>query len=156
MIDVIIPAYNAHQTLRDTLDTVVFQTIVKDLKVYIVNDASAEDYHEIIEEYKDKLNISEIDLPENSGPGVARQYGLDRTNSRFVFFLDSDDLLYESTSLQKLKEAIEGYDMSKGGILEETIDGVKEDHVDELSLHGKLYRRSIIRKNDLKFKYIWF
>ena len=40
MIDIIIPAYNAHKTLKKTLFTVATQDNVEDLKVYIVNDCS--------------------------------------------------------------------------------------------------------------------
>ena len=36
MIDVIIPAYNAHKTIEQTLTSIAFQSIVDKLNVYII------------------------------------------------------------------------------------------------------------------------
>ena len=38
MIDIIIPAYNAHETISRTLYSICYQTISKRLNVYLIND----------------------------------------------------------------------------------------------------------------------
>lgn len=73
MIDIIIPAYNAHNTIRNTLNSIIEQTNSEEFNVYIVNDASNENYQDIVEEYSNHIKIKEIILEKNSGPGVARQ-----------------------------------------------------------------------------------
>ena len=152
MIDIIIPAYNAHKTLKKTLFTVATQDNVKDLKVYIVNDCSKKNYKEEVKMFKNLMFIKEIELPVNSGPGKARQFGLDNTDSEYILFLDADDLLYSNDTCLKLLNAIEGYDMSKGNIEEYKENGeVFVNCFDEYSLHGKLYRRSIIDKYNIQF-----
>ena len=93
MIDVIIPAYNAHKTIGRTLTSIAMQINRPLLKVYVVNDGSKEDYKDIINNYKDVINITEIRI-KNSGPGAARQVGLEASNSEYVVFIDSDDTLY--------------------------------------------------------------
>ena len=59
MIDVIIPAYNAHKTIEQTLTSIAFQSIVDKLNVYIINDYG-KDYKEIIEYYSNFMNIKEL------------------------------------------------------------------------------------------------
>ena len=38
MIDVIIPAYNAHKTIEQTLCSIAYQEIADEINVYIVNE----------------------------------------------------------------------------------------------------------------------
>lgn len=85
MIDVIIPAYNAHETIERTLYSIAYQRNSEDLNVYIVNDNSIKDYSKKIDFFKDFINIKELKLNENKGPGYARQYGLDQSNSDMLF-----------------------------------------------------------------------
>lgn len=151
MIDIIIPAYNAHKTLRKTLLSIASQDNAKDIKVCIVDDCSKKGYKEEVEIFRRLLDIKEICMPQNSGPGAARQFGLENTDSEYILFMDSDDLFYDNLSLSNLVNGIDGADMSKGGILEEREYEYFDDFEDEYSLHGKLYKRSIINKYDLKF-----
>ena len=44
MIDVIIPAYNSHETIEYTLMSIAMQNIVKKLNVYIIDDNSKSNY----------------------------------------------------------------------------------------------------------------
>ena len=94
MIDVIIPAYNAHNTIEKTLDSILHQTISNMLNVYVVNDCSDKNYDEIIKKYKKDINIKEIKISKNGGPGVARQKGIDLSNGKYILFIDSDDIFY--------------------------------------------------------------
>ena len=82
MIDVIIAAYNCHDTILRTLLSIYMQTCKDIINVYIVNDGSDECYDREVNIFKDKLNINVIDLYKNMGPGVARQVGIDNSNSK--------------------------------------------------------------------------
>lgn len=72
MIDIIVPAYNAHETIDKTLNSINSQINKKLFKVYIVNDASTPNYYNLLNKYSNDLDITEITLKKNSGPGVAR------------------------------------------------------------------------------------
>ena len=102
MIDIIIPAYNAHNTIKKTLISICMQTVKDKINVYIIDDCSNEDYKEIINIFKDKINIKYYKLKENSGPGVARQYGLEHSNGEYIYFLDADDMFMDIYSLENL------------------------------------------------------
>lgn len=150
MIDIIIPAYNAHDTISKTLISICMQSIVDKVNVYIVNDCSLLDYSSEIALFS-CLNIHELKLDVNSGPGVARQYGINESSGEFILFLDSDDLLYNKFSLERLYNGIMGYDMAVGSIIDEREQGyyVIDNHTG--CLHGKLYRRKFINKYNLGF-----
>lgn len=72
MIDIIIPAYNAHETIDQTLCSINTQINKELFKVYIVNDASNQNYSNFVDKYSNSLDIEEITIEKNSGPGVAR------------------------------------------------------------------------------------
>ena len=78
MIDVIIPAFNAHETVERALLSILNQTIKDEVKVYLVDDFSNKPYDDIISFFNGKLDITLIRLYENKGPGNARNVGLDK------------------------------------------------------------------------------
>lgn len=148
MIDIIIPAYNALDTISKTLESIVNQTMVKDVFVTIVDDCSSDNYEKVCEEFSKYLNIKLIKLGQNSGPGVSRQIGIDNTTNPYIVFLDADDELYNEFAIKYLYDAIQGYDMSFGKTYYEKYDGFL--YFDEC-LHGKMYRRSFLKEHDITF-----
>ena len=150
MIDIIIPAYNAFETIEKTLDSIVRQVNRKSLKVYIINDGSDKSYDYIIAKYVSLLNIVEIKI-ENSGPGAARQVGLDVSSNEFIVFIDADDTFPYENSLLNLINIIPESDLAQGFFIEEIETGTNIWEPQYCYLHGKMYRRSVIEKNNIKF-----
>lgn len=152
MIDIIIPAYNAHETLDKCLASLVIQT-VQDFRVTVVNDGGI-GYSDIINRYKDLINISEISYNQNRGAGYARQYGLDNTHNEFVIFVDADDTLYGCFALKYLIQSItsdKNCVVCSGTFVEEnTIENTIHNN-DMVWLFGKIYRRSYIEKYNIRF-----
>lgn len=148
MIDLIIPIYNAKNTLDLTLMSIKMQTILNKINVYLIDDCSEDNYDEIINNYKD-MNIIYKKLDKNSGPAVARQVGMDISSSDYIMFIDADDLFYDADSVKKLYSEIEkGFDYVIGITYEEKR---KIKIMNESDLHGKIYRRNFIEKNKIKF-----
>lgn len=154
MIDVIIPAYNAHKTIERTLNSILMQNNKDELNIYIVNDASKEDYQSIIKKYDKSLKIKEIDLKENRGPGYARQTGIDKSNSDYIVFIDADDVFYSVDSIEKLKNSFEdNTDMVSSSFYEECEDKILYHEFDRIWVHGKMYKRKFLEENNIRFKY---
>jgi len=154
MIDIIIPAYNAHNTIKRTLLSISKQKNIDNIKTYIVNDGSKNDYNSEIEPFSEIMDITELKLKKNSGPGVARQYGIDNSDSEFIIFIDSDDILASETSIKILYDNIENsnYDVIKSTFLEQLNDDSLIEHKDDMIwLHGKIFRRDFINKNNIRF-----
>ena len=154
MIDIIIPAYNAHKTIKQTLLSICMQSISPLVKVYIIDDKSAEPYDYLKDLFKDKLLIEIIRNKENSGPGVCRNVGLNHSSNPYIFFIDSDDTLINYRSLENLFNAMEKNqaDIVAGSVGFEEEDGEVfyiTNH--ERCLHGKLYSRAFINKYSIRF-----
>ena len=148
MIDVIVPIYNSRKTLFYTLTSIKLQTIINKVNVILVDDCSDEKYDDIISEFSD-LKIKYIKLEKNVGAGLARQKGIENSNGEYIVFIDSDDLFYNSYSLYELYKKISyGYDLVCGLTYE-----LKRNFLicNNGSLHGKIYRRSFIKNNNIEF-----
>lgn len=93
-ISVIIPIYNADKFLEECLESVLKQTIEQDkIEVILVNDGSTDNSGKIALFYVEKYNNFKCIRQKNSGLSSARNTGLNIAKGRYVFFLDSDDVL---------------------------------------------------------------
>ena len=151
MTDIIIPMYNCGNTITKTLDSILSQDSISNINVYLIDDCSDDNYDDVIEKYSKRISISYFRLDKNSGPGVAREYGLKKSKGDYVVFLDSDDELYSSNSISILLENIKNNDIVLGMISRELEDGSFENLFHDGCLHGKMYKRSIIDKNNISF-----
>ncbi|MCL2688359.1 MAG: glycosyltransferase family 2 protein [Chitinispirillia bacterium] len=92
-ISVIIPIYNAENYLKQTLDSIRFQTY-KNLEIVCVLDCPADRSAKIIEDTaKVDHRIKPIYNKQNMGLPSARNIGVENASGEYVHFMDSDDLL---------------------------------------------------------------
>lgn len=154
MIDIIIPAYNAQKTIDRALFSIAYQENIKDIKVYIINDNSCDDYTEQINFFKNFMDITELKLDKNVGPGVARQYGIDNSYNPYIIFMDSDDVWAGPSEVQTLYSEItkNDYDLVVSSFLEQLENNELVEHFEDLTwLHGKIYKRKFLEKNKIRF-----
>ena len=100
-ISVIIPVYNAESTLRRCLDSILAQTFT-DFECLLINDGSKDRSGEICHQYASNDSRIRVFHQENSGPSVARNFGLNQAKGHYIVFQDSDDYLLDSDSYLKL------------------------------------------------------
>lgn len=149
MIDIVIPVYNARETLVATLASIALQSIKDKTIVHIVDDCSDCEYKDILENFNIDLNIKYYRLPTNLGAGGARNFVFNYLTGNFICFIDSDDLFFNYRSLEYLYIAInKGFDMASGMVYCEKFSSKDFTSSD---LHGKLYRRDFILKNKINF-----
>lgn len=153
MIDIIIPAYNNHKTIEKTLLSISYQTISDKLNVYLVNDKSDNDYHDIVNKYSKYIKIVEIDLDENVGPGLAREEGLKASKSDYFMFIDADDVFASPKSIELIHKTIidEKADIVIGKFVEVLPNDYIQHYEDQIWLHGKIFKRSFIEKHNIHF-----
>ena len=87
VVSIIIPAYNASNTIDRCLKSVLNQTL-KNIEVIVINDCSKDNTLEILKSYK---NIVLINNEKNLGPAASRNKGLDIAKGKYIGFVDSDD-----------------------------------------------------------------
>lgn len=88
---IIIPLYNRPDEIDELLFTLVQQEY-NNFEVLIIEDGSTRDAREIIDSYKEKLNIRYF-YKENAGQGFARNYGFERAKGDYFIIFDSDCLI---------------------------------------------------------------
>lgn len=104
-LSIIIPAYQAETTLRRCLDSVLSQSF-RDVQVILVDDASTDGTHALMEEYCQRDHrVQMLTLQKNEGLSQARNHGLHKAHGEYVTFIDSDDALGKDT-LQAVMEII--------------------------------------------------
>ncbi len=101
-LSVIIPAYNAEDTLEKCLDSVFAQT-VRDMEVIVINDGSTDHTEKILKRFP----VRSMTV-ENGGQGRARNIGMEMAEGDYLGFVDSDDWIdpqmYEKL-IQKAEES---------------------------------------------------
>ncbi len=88
-ISIIIPAYNAEKHIKETLLSVLNQTY-KDFQIILVDDGSIDNTFQIADSILNPPH--RIIQKKNGGEASARNVGLKICDSRYICFLDSDDL----------------------------------------------------------------
>ena len=154
-LDVIIPAHKAQNTILRTLSSIAQQTILDKIVVTIVNDADGIGYQKFIDMFGNVMDIKELVMDTNGGPGVARQYGIDNTTCPYFTCIDDDDTFANAYSLELLvKKADENkeYHTIIGSFAEEHegLNFVSHSN-DMVWMFGKLYKRDFIKKYDIRF-----
>jgi len=152
-IDLIVPCYNAHSTIKRVLYSIETQTIKDKIHIILVDDFSKDPYNYLLEQFKD-LDMEIVKLDKNSGPGVARRMGIKAGKSKYIMFMDSDDTLTSSFAVQRLYDFIEEgqYDLINSNFFEELENNQFLNHIaDVIWVFGKMYRREFLEKNSIYF-----
>ena len=92
-VSVIVPAYNAGDTLEKCINSILAQTL-DEIEIIIVNDGSTDGTYEIISEYERKYPDKIVGIhKENAGVSAARNDGLDAAKGTYIGFVDADDTI---------------------------------------------------------------
>ncbi len=89
-IDVIIPAWQASETIGACIESVLAQDY-QEWKVILVDDGSSDGTFDVAQSYTDER--IQCLQQSNQGAAAARNRGLEHATGDFIVFLDSDDLL---------------------------------------------------------------
>lgn len=174
-ISIIIPVYNAENTLNRCLDSIVNQEY-KNYEVILINDGSTDNSKQILDEYKDKYTNIIVKHKINEGVSSARNRGLEIASGEYIMFADSDDFLSKDC-LKTLINEINSKNIdlitssffeiyTEGNIVEHNIlknsykglkiiNNLPDYYFIEGFIHpcwGKLYKREIIINNNIKFE----
>lgn len=90
-IAIIMATYNGRNTIKDAIDSIISQ-IYQNWNLIIVNDGG-EDISDIVNEYNDE-RIFLINNSLNKGQPHAINMGIKESQSKYIAYLDDDDLWY--------------------------------------------------------------
>ena len=168
-ISVIIPVYNSENYLVDCIESILNQTY-KNFEIVIVNDGSTDGSKKICTNYQKLYNNIKLFNIKNHGVSYARNFGIEKALGDYLYFMDSDDILFESCFemfvnlnlsnnslycfnwLKYYKNTIPAFSLNKST---EKFINVEElillnDNISSY-LWNKFYFRSIIINNNIRF-----
>ncbi len=160
-VSIIIPVYNAENTIGKCVDSVLRNSF-KDWELVLIDDGSKDNSWHIMQEYAEKYSEKiRIFTQENSGVAIARNRGIGYAQGEYVAFIDNDDYVDED-HLAKFVEEIEKYDcdMVIGGYRrtteEKTLFEMKLQNTEWskymiMAPWAKIYRRDFLLQNKLEF-----
>jgi hypothetical protein len=164
-VSVIMPAYNAENFIRRSLDSLVGQTIGDGLEIIVVNDGSTDETWGVMQEYAQKYPaLIQIYTKENGGQATARNMAIPFCTGEYVCCIDSDDYvasdMFEKMYDLAIKEqadmvVCDSYEDIGGNLRRITY----KDYPDKRYVYidgwvspcNKIYKRSILMENDIRF-----
>lgn len=156
LLTVAICAYNAQDTLPDTLRSLYLQTS-HDFDVHIIQDGPCPEQDAIVQDAMDTapddLFIYTTHFRENQGIGAARNLALQSLVTPYITFLDADDLLMPHAVETILEACKADADVIIGKTMREGPDGRFEIVGIESStwLHGRAYKQSFLEQYGIIF-----
>lgn len=102
-ISIIIPTYNVADYIETAIQSALSQKDVR-VEIIMIDDKSSDQTVSIAKTINDpRLQI--IELPQNGGPSVARNKGLELARGEWIAILDGDDAFEAGRLVRMLKEA---------------------------------------------------
>ena len=171
LISIIIPVYNAANTIHNTLLSVMEQT-GSDFEIIVIDDCSEDESVDIIKRTAE--NDSRVILIQNNvnqGVSASRNKGLAVARGEYIRFVDDDDPLPEGSVVNMYKVAKENDSDLVIGVMERVrlnktvnivatvslgakrvIDKYDPDLTQNFSVCNKMFRSDIIREHNLQFR----
>jgi glycosyltransferase involved in cell wall biosynthesis len=101
LVSVIIPAYNAANYIRETIESALSQTY-SNIEVLVVDDGSTDTTPEIVSHFTHQDPRVSLLQQANAGVAAARNLAISQANGEFIAPLDADDIWYP----QKLEKQV--------------------------------------------------
>jgi len=146
MISIIMAAYNAENTIKSSIESVISQTY-EDWELIIVDDCSKDSTQEIVKAYAEKdMRIHLYANERNIGASSTRNNGIARAVGEWIAILDSDDIWHmEKLEIQvSFMESI-GAVISYTGTTYISKEGTTSDYV--LRAKQRLTYSELLRRN---------
>jgi len=157
-VSIVVPAYNAEATLRQTLDSVIAQTFGA-WETIVVDDGSSDASGEIANQYAAMDDRIRVVHESQRGEGGARNAGIAQAAGEWLLFLDADDWIAPAAVESFLAAEQPQLDAIVGGWIRVTVDGstirdpFRLDTTDlfptlahhcPFAIHACLVRRSVV------------
>lgn len=102
MVSIIIPVYNTEKYIGECLKSCINQTY-KDFEIIVIDDKSEDSSLSIAKNIlaKSQVNYTIIEKEKRSGVSNSRNLGIKASRGKYIYFLDSDDII-KSNAIEDL------------------------------------------------------
>lgn len=170
ILSIIIPQYKEEdKVVKRLLSSIDYQLNVNwdEVEVLVVNDGSDVKISKSVFDNLDNIkHVKYIELPQNVGPGLCRQAGLDRAQGEYVTFCDADDMyqnygvisLYMEEIRTKHPDIIQTQWVEEVKVSVQQPDGTTRQQLgytthdfESTWMHGKCFRKQFLTDNNICF-----
>ena len=96
-LSVIVPVYNAEQTLNRCVDSLLRQGLAEaDYEIWLIDDGSTDHSPELCNELSKEHSQIKVLHQANSGVSAARNNGREHAQGEWIAFIDADDYLLDN------------------------------------------------------------
>jgi glycosyltransferase involved in cell wall biosynthesis len=107
LLSIIIPVYNVERYIRECLESIFRQGLSDDeFEIILVNDGTPDNSIGVVSDYIDSHDNVIVLNQNNQGVSIARNAGLTKSQGKYVYFMDPDDLLVDDALSALLPKAI--------------------------------------------------
>lgn len=96
-LTIIIPVYQVKPYLDRCLNSILAQSF-KDFDVILVDDGSTDGSQDICDKYAEQYNNIQVIHKRNGGLSSARNTGIEAATSKYIMFIDSDDMIHSKAA----------------------------------------------------------
>lgn len=93
LISVIVPVYNSSRYIEECIGSVLAQTY-QTWELLLIDDGSMDDSRELCHRWCEKDDRIKLICRDHMGVSAARNAGIGRARGKYLFFLDSDDVIH--------------------------------------------------------------
>ena len=105
-ISIIVPIYNAEKDIDKLIQSVTCQNY-KNYELILVDDGSTDKSYEKIKTWASKDKKIKAYTKRNTGPGLTRKFGYQKSSGELIFFVDSDDWITNENVLSDIIEVFQ-------------------------------------------------
>ena len=182
MVSIIVTHKQCLRYLEECLNSIAEQEFQDYETVLVVDDLQdePEEFQKVIDKYKERIHLRLFYLEGKTGVSAARNFGMDKAQGEYIYFLDNDDYIFED-GIKKLLDVMEDdMEMAYGRVqgtyqgtvtFEEKRDLEKEEErlsaydfynpmesrithyrrLERLSVLGALYKKSFLTEHNVRF-----
>lgn len=151
-VSIIIPTYNRANNLVYVLNALTTQSYSQ-FEVIIADDGSTDNTKDVVESFRDRLNIRYAYCGENKGFRAARtrNIGLSKARGKIIVFLDSDVVVPSNY----IEEHIKAHNQYGNIVVNTFVYRMKEYNTDDLGLSPKEFiaKHKENLEDDIKYKF---
>ena len=98
-VSIILPIYNVASYLDETFQSLINQSL-REIEIIAVNDGSTDNSEDIIKKYAKLDSRISYYNQENQGQSAARNHALKYATGKYIYMMDSDDMLGDTEALR--------------------------------------------------------
>ena len=157
LVSIIVPVYKVEEYLDECVESIINQTY-SNIEIILVDDGSPDKCPRLCDEWAKKDDRINVIHKENGGVSSARNAGINIAKGEWIWFVDSDDTA-QINALEELSEYFNAADLIAFNAKIDKLYTKDEKFFDSYYFRyqlgfepwNKLYKKSIIVDNDLRF-----